>query len=157
MREKIQKKLLAFSRILELFIAVLIVIAVTVSALDLIFDLWSYINNSQNSEAFSRFTGYAFNTIIGIEFLKMLLKHSSCAVIEVLLFAIARQLIVEHTTPFENLMGIAAIALLFFVRKYLYVSAFDDEEETCSKETFCCSSKNQHCQMENNENEIQSS
>ena len=128
MREKFQKQLITFSRLLELFIAVLIAVAVTVSAAELILNLWSYITNCQNPDRFSQFLDYAFSTLIGIEFLKMLLKHSTSAVIEVLLFAIARQLIVEHTTPLENLLGIAAIALLFIVRKYLYVSTFDDEE-----------------------------
>ena len=50
----------------------------------------------------------------------MLCKHTPATVIEVLLFAIARQLIVEHTSTLENLVGIISIAILFAVRKYLF-------------------------------------
>lgn len=47
---------------------------------------------------------------IGLEFVKMLCKHTPSTIIDVLLFAIARQMIVEHTTPLENLITIVALA-----------------------------------------------
>lgn len=128
MQHKIQNKLLGFVRVLEIFIAFLIAIAIIISALALIPDLWQFIGNYGDSQAFRVFLGYAFNTLIGIEFLKMLIKHSTASVIEVLLFAIARELIVEHTTPFENLMSIISIAILFAIRRFLFVSTFDDGE-----------------------------
>ena len=59
----------------------------------------------------------------------MLCKHSPGTVVEVLLFAIARQLIVEHTSTYDNLIGIISIAILFAVRKYLFYS-FDEVEKT---------------------------
>ena len=66
----------------------------------------------------------------------MLAKHTPGSAIEVLLFAIARQMVVEHTSPLENLIGIVTIALIFAIRKFLFVpsfgehSAFHEEEET---------------------------
>lgn len=49
----------------------------------------------------------------------MLAKHTPGSAIEVLLFAIARQMVVEHTSPLENLIGIVTIALIFAIRKFL--------------------------------------
>ena len=72
------------------------------------------------------FLSGAFNVVIGIEFLKMLCRHTLSSVIEVLLFAIARGMVAEHTTPVENLLSIAAIAILFVVRKYLFIPGLDD-------------------------------
>lgn len=43
---------------------------------------------------------------IALEFVKMLCKHTPSAVIDVLLFAIARQMVVEHTSTLEVCMGI---------------------------------------------------
>ncbi|MGE4548985.1 MAG: phosphate-starvation-inducible PsiE family protein [Intestinibacillus sp.] len=63
--------------------------------------------------------------IIGIEFIKMLANHTLDSVIDVMLLAVARQMIVEHTTPLENLITVAAVAVLFVVRKYLYISQID--------------------------------
>ena len=57
---------------------------------------------------------------IGIEFVKMLCTHTSETVIEILLFAISRQMIVEHLSATETILGVGAIAGLFAVRKYLF-------------------------------------
>lgn len=65
---------------------------------------------------------------IALEFVKMLCKHTPSAVIDVLLFAIARQMVVEHTSTLENLIGIAALAGLFATRKYL-LCHFDEIEK----------------------------
>ena len=59
----------------------------------------------------------------------MLCKHTPETVIEVLLFAIARQLIVEHTSTMENLIGIISIGILFATRKYLFYN-FDEVDKT---------------------------
>ena len=55
---------------------------------------------------------------IGVEFVKMLCTHTPGTVIEVLLFAISRQMIVGHVSGFEVLAGVAAIAGLFATHKY---------------------------------------
>ena len=54
---------------------------------------------------------------IGLEFVKMLCKHTPSTIIDVLLFAIARQMIVEHTSTLENLLTVVALAALFATRK----------------------------------------
>ena len=61
----------------------------------------------------------AMTLAIGIEFVKMLCMHTLGAVIEVLLFAIARQMIVQHLSAAEILIGVVSIAGLFAIRKYL--------------------------------------
>ena len=62
----------------------------------------------------------AMTLAIGIEFVKMLCTHTSETVIEILLFAISRQMIVEHLSTTETILGVGAIAGLFAVRKYLF-------------------------------------
>ena len=68
---------------------------------------------------------------IGIEFAKMLFHHTPGTVIEVLLFAISRHMIVEHNTAVETLLGVLAIAALFAVKKYLLTSFRDHERIIC--------------------------
>lgn len=62
----------------------------------------------------------AMTLAIGIEFVKMLCTHTSETIIEILLFAISRQMIVEHLSAIETILGVGAIAGLFAVRKYLF-------------------------------------
>ena len=66
--------------------------------------------------------------VIGIEFLKMLSRHNLSSVVEVLLFAISRQMVIEHTSPTENLLMVAAIAALFLIRKFLFIPGLDDKQ-----------------------------
>ena len=63
--------------------------------------------------------------IIGIELIKMITSYTIDSVVDVMLLAIARQMVVEHTTPLENLAMVVAVGILFVLRKYLYVSYLD--------------------------------
>ena len=60
-----------------------------------------------------------FNLVIIIEFIRMLIMHDMHTVIEGLLFAIARTLIVGHGAAIETLVLVMAISLLLLNRKYL--------------------------------------
>lgn len=50
----------------------------------------------------------------------MMYSHSPDTVFEVLLFAIARQIIIDHSSSWGSLIGVCAIAALFATRKYLF-------------------------------------
>jgi len=63
---------------------------------------------------------YAFNIVIALEFIRMLVKHSMKTVVEVLIYALARGLIVENDTPIQMLVSIVSIAILLLCRKYLF-------------------------------------
>ena len=54
----------------------------------------------------------------------MLAKHSPGSVLEVLLYAIARHMIVGHEDAVQNLVSVVAIALIFIIRKYFFVPSF---------------------------------
>lgn len=66
----------------------------------------------------------ALDIVIGIEFIKMLAKHSPGSVLEVLLYAIARHMIVGHEDAVQNLVSVAAIALIFIIRRFFFVPSF---------------------------------
>ena len=119
MKKFIKEQVLKAVDALEVIIGILLSVCIAISVIYLIFDIKS-IFGANNLEAFNNYLSIAFNFVIGIEFIKMLCKHTPETVIEVLLFAIARQLIVEHMTIFQNLIGVIAIAGLFATRKYLF-------------------------------------
>lgn len=64
--------------------------------------------------------------VIGLEFIRMLLEHSQGAVLDVMLFAIARQMLLEHGM-LDNLLAVIAIAIVFAVRKFLYDKSVDHQ------------------------------
>ncbi|MHB8130104.1 MAG: phosphate-starvation-inducible PsiE family protein [Mobilitalea sp.] len=121
--------LFKLTRFLEIIISIAIVIAIGISMITLSNGIKELFLYPLEKDAFQNFLGIAFNILIGIEFLKMIFKSNLSTVIEVLLFAIARQLIVEHTTVYENCVGIISIAILFVIRKYLFVPELDSDKK----------------------------
>lgn len=109
---------------LEILIAVLVLAAIAVAGIRLINDVFFFAVDSSGTQTFQQVLEKAFNLVIGIEFIKMLAKHTPGSAIEVLLFAMARQLVIGHMTPAENLMGIIAIAIIFIIRRFLFVPSF---------------------------------
>ena len=79
----------------------------------------------KDPELFSEFLSLASTLVIGVEFVNMLCNHSMGVVIEIMLLAIARQMIVSHTSPLENLLAVLSVGLLYLFRKYLYIPSLD--------------------------------
>ncbi|MDY3618240.1 phosphate-starvation-inducible PsiE family protein [Agathobaculum sp.] len=72
--------------------------------------------------------------IIGIELIKMITSYTIDSVVDVMLLAVARQMIVEHTAPLENLLAVLAVGMLFVIRKYLYISQIDRRKPRSKRE-----------------------
>ncbi|MEE1312707.1 MAG: hypothetical protein UHS41_02995 [Lachnospiraceae bacterium] len=128
-RKYLKDKVYQLSQWLELIISILIILAIMFYAVILMMELKQLLvgGSSANIDDLSGFINLGFGLVIGIEFIKMLCKHSPSIIVEVLMFAVARQMIVEHTTPIENLISIGSIAILFAVRRYLFFP-YDDAE-----------------------------
>ena len=123
-----QKRISKAAGWVEIFISGLVLVAVMFFAAILVWHLANTIlHGGGETEAFSEFLGSAFHIVIGIEFIKMLCKHNPATVVEVLMFAIARQMVVEHTTPAENLLCILGITILFAIRRFLFIEG--DKED----------------------------
>ena len=71
--------------------------------------------------------------IIGVELIVMTTSYSIDSVVDVLLLAVARQSIVEHMIPIENLLTVLAVGVLFVIRKYLYISKIDSIRDAKDK------------------------
>lgn len=111
------------AQFLELLVALIVIIAIMITFLSIPNNLKELFIN----RGFNDFLKDMFNIIIGIELLKMLCQHSLDSVVEVLLFAVARMMIIDHVKIWEMLIGIVAIAILFLIRKFLFVSALDKQ------------------------------
>ncbi len=119
MRKKIQEKMFELGYILELLISCIVGFAVIVLGVKLFLNTFDLTVFGSEQDVLVDILGGAMNLAIGVEFIKMLCRHTPETVIEVLLFAIARQLVVVHTSPIENLITIISVAVLLAVRKFL--------------------------------------
>lgn len=57
--------------------------------------------------------------VVGLEFVRMLIDLTPANTIEVLIVAIARQVILTHNNPWSNLASVICIAGLFATRHFL--------------------------------------
>lgn len=118
---------LKMPRFLEKVVAAILLVGVMYSCIQLGLHVISFSDLAFNDYVEDiLLTG--FNAIIVIEFIRMLIKHSMNTIVEVLIFAIARGLVVGHEKPLEELIRIACIATLLLCRKYLF-HEFDFHEE----------------------------
>jgi len=118
---------------LELFISLMLAISVILLAIKLALSL----QNIPNLDIYPNYDDLletCFNLIIGVELIRMLYQHSPSTVFEVLLFAIARQIIIDHSNPVASLIGVISIAILFATRKFLFCD-FDESEKIIFRAT----------------------
>ena len=66
--------------------------------------------------------------VVGLEFVRMLINLTPANTIEVLIVAIARQVIVNHNNPLSNIACVLCIGGLFAIRKFL-ISKSDFKRE----------------------------
>ena len=109
--------------ILEVVLSGIVLAALLMSIVPLV-ELMPGLLTDADSLEIRTFLERALDIVIGIEFIKMLAKHSPGSSLEVLLYAIARHMVVGHESAMENLLSVSAIALIFIVRRFFFVPAF---------------------------------
>lgn len=123
---KNQKIIRKIAHILESYLSIIILIGVCLGSLDMLKMLWdAYFVNGGNMgyTEFNTFLGNVILLVIGLELVTMFTLHSSKALLEVLVFAIAHKLILmpKSQSMGELLLGLIGIGCLFAIKKYLIV------------------------------------
>ena len=85
----------------------------------------------------NHFLHSVLTVVVGLEFVRMLVDLTPANTIEVLIVAIARQVIISHDNPLSNLACVVCIAGLFATRHFLIpknelkveMSEVEDDEE----------------------------
>ena len=134
MRQYLKNEVFKVSKWVELFISAIIMIAVIGGTIYLVKDVVQLMMNYPTSRDIYKFV-------------KMLCKHTPDTLVEVMMFAIARQMIVEHTSPQQNLIVVLAIAILFAIKKFFF-GKFDDIDKTVFLPTQRISSINELVHVE---------
>ncbi len=114
-----------FEAILSLFLIAAVVVGV--------FHLATYLyylyiaGPTEMSTTFYNFLDRLLILIIGLELIIMLVRHNDSSVVEVLIFAIAREILIRVNSMWEISLGIVALAGVLAIRKYLLVDTLGDE------------------------------
>ena len=110
--------------ILEVAVTALFVIGIAIH----LFDVALEIGTVWSDEGFQDYLKLLFEVLIGIELVKLICRNDLHTLVEVLLFAVSRHIILGHLSMLETLIGVAAIVGLFSARKFLFVHPETREE-----------------------------
>ena len=125
MIKKNDKRLLKISKRFETALSIILLILVLLGMMDLIRSVYqAYIVDFANPVEYTQLNGFlaeALLLVIGVELVVMLSLHIPGVLLEVLLYAIARKLILlpKSSGMGDLLLGILAIGVIFTIRKYL--------------------------------------
>lgn len=133
LKRKLRKSVARLSSYIEIFISILILIGIFVATINLGIELIGISKEAliapEITVPIEEYLATGLELIVGVEFVKMISKHTVGSTIDVLLFAIARKLVVSHGSSIDLLLGILGIAILFVVKYY-----FGNKCENCPVE-----------------------
>ena len=125
MSKKISKLFYALVHILEYLIAIM-TMAVLVGLLAYeVYKMFTVDGYFSGAEVYLH---NILTVVVGLEFVRMLINLTPANTLEVLIVAIARQVIVDHQDPLSNIACVLCIGGLFAIRKFL-ISKKDYKKE----------------------------
>ena len=127
--ERIRKVLVAFSEIVEVVLAVGVAVLLVMDIIGLLPRIGAFWAVRGDAEEFSKLLSSVLGIVVGTEFIKMLIKPTFSNVTEVLVFLIARHVILAEATPLDNLISVVSIAILFILEYLLKEHSTDSADE----------------------------
>lgn len=115
--------------LLDLIAAALVLVGIVLYIISIVGKIDTFYKLFTDASEFKHYLEQIFMLVIGIEFLEMLCRPSSENVIEVLIFLVARHMIVGDTTPYQDFVSVISVALLCVVRRYLRITEEDRKEK----------------------------
>lgn len=107
---------------LEVAVAAIAVIFVAIGAVSLLLSIggfWAELGRQGIQQTFQSVLSDILLLVVGIELAILLVRRTPESLVEVMFFVIARKMLLETEAFYELLLGIAALAALFAIRKYL--------------------------------------
>ncbi len=111
----IEKMLLAFESIIALITTVVLVVLLVVY----LFHVFSNPGYFLQSDSVYIFLQKILNIVVGLEFVKLLMHMTPANILEVLIMALARHIVVGHGDALSNMVSILCIVALFATKRFL--------------------------------------
>ena len=106
-------------KVLHIIERIIAFITLAVMLLMLGLEIYKMFTTAEYFATMDRFLQNILTIVVGLEFVRMLIDLTPANTIEVLIVAIARQVILTHNNPWANLASIICIAGLFATRHFL--------------------------------------
>ena len=106
-------------KVLHIIERIIAFITLAVMLLMLGLEIYKMFTTAEYFATMDRFLQNILTIVVGLEFVRMLIDLTPANTIEVLIVAIARQVILTHNNPWANLASVLCIAGLFATRHFL--------------------------------------
>lgn len=116
MHNKVESVIRKIIHVIEFIIAVLTLL-VLVGMLGL--EVYRMVTVNDYFSSIDHFLNNILTIVVGLEFVRMLVDMTPANTTEVLIVAIARQVILTHSNPLANVASVLCIAGLFAIRRFL--------------------------------------
>lgn len=113
---------------LEWLISAILVVVVSVMCVRFIFEIGGMFESTP-VHFFETFVADIMTLAVGVELIKMLSQHTPATVVEVLMFAIAREMVTAHDSALNTALGVLSICALFATRKFFFCKNDYEEKE----------------------------
>ncbi|MCM1135903.1 MAG: hypothetical protein NC400_10055 [Clostridium sp.] len=120
--EKLKKYVQIACDVSELIAAVMMLVGVVFMIVGILRNIEVFGRLLEDTTVFREYMEQIFTLVIGIEFLVMLCRPNSENVLEVLIFLVARHMIVGDTTPYQDFVSVVSVTILCVVRRYLRIN-----------------------------------
>lgn len=134
---KYKKVMIKICDILEMAAALLVLMGILLSIFSFLKNYNVFSGLFDDMSLFRDYLAQIFVIVIGIEFLQMLCRPNADNIIEVLIFLVARHMIVYDTTAVEDFVSVISITILCVLRRYLHIvgnKEIEEKEEKDEKE-----------------------
>lgn len=135
--DRIKVAMMKMTVYLELVLALFITAAVIIGMVDLVrYMILIYQTNPIDTyDLLQKFLGHVLLLVVGVELVAMLIAHTPGSVIEVLLYAVARNMLIDSKGTLDFILGVASIAGIFAIKKFLFIDKISDIESSgkCSE------------------------
>lgn len=106
---------------LEVILTIILAVGIIIGMIDLLLYFKEIYTADMHDVyyTFKSFLGYTLLLVVGIELIFMLIYHSTNAILELVLFVIARKMLIYAETMLDLVLGTIAIAIVFLIIKFL--------------------------------------
>jgi len=124
-----------FSKVIigiEMFLAALIIITVLAGAIALIVSTIreGVAEHLLDYDNFQNILSYLLILIIGLELAIMLIQHQPSNIVDVMIYATARKMLIYSTDMVDGLIGVISIGILFIIKVALYRAKISEDNST---------------------------
>lgn len=133
-KNRFKKDIQRLCETLEMAVAIIVLVGIVLTIVSLLSDFEIFYAMLGDTAEFKPFLEDIFVIVIGIEFLQMLCRPNSDNVMEVLIFLVARHMIIGDTTPQEDFVSVISVGLLCVLRRYLHVTKEKEREKERARE-----------------------